>query len=99
MSCLQRGTVFKVEGCQSTGAMHPWYSVSQVNKLAQFMIFCTIILIFSNNDNIWIETNFNLRQTYIEKFLLLLFFHIFFMDWKELHSEDIGCAEAAKNNK
>ena len=99
MSCLQRGTVFKVEGCQSTGAMHPWYSVAQVNKIAQFMIFCTIILIFSNNDNIWIETKFNLRQKYIEKFLLLLFLSYFFHALKGAAQQKNRLCWGSKNNK
>ena len=33
LSCLaSEGTALIVEGCQSTGAMHPWYSVTQGNK-------------------------------------------------------------------
>ena len=32
LSCLQRGQRFKAEGCQSTGAMHPWYSGAPGNK-------------------------------------------------------------------
>ena len=37
LSCLQRRTADNVTGCQSTGAIHPWYSMALRNKLTKIL--------------------------------------------------------------
>ena len=51
MSCLERGQQFKAEGCQSTIAMHPWYSgvltfpfPCIMEKAFSLMVACLVIL-------------------------------------------------------
>ena len=36
VSCLQRGTAKKKDGSQSTGAKHPWYSVTHTNTESDY---------------------------------------------------------------
>ena len=39
-SCLWKGKANKLDGCQSTGAKHPWYSMAPGNKFDLASVIC-----------------------------------------------------------
>ena len=40
LSCLPRGTANKIDGSQSTGANHPWFSMAPGNKFDLASVSC-----------------------------------------------------------
>ena len=40
LSCLPRGTDNKIDGSQSTGANHPWFSMAPGNKFDLASVSC-----------------------------------------------------------